>query len=82
MDLISEVKQHIGEFIEQDVSHLTLESPIATSLPGFNSLKMMEMVVYLEETMNVEFDTEVVDQFKTLGDLVNYIREKRTAKAS
>lgn len=82
MELIDEVKKHISDFLEQDVSHLTADSLIATSLPGFDSLKMMEMIVYLEEVMDVEFDTEIVDKFKTLGDLVNYIKEKKTAKAT
>jgi acyl carrier protein len=82
MELIEEVKKHISDFLEHDVSHLTPDSLIASSLPGFDSLKMMEMVVYLEEVMHVEFDTDVVDKFKTLGDLVAYIEERKTAKAT
>lgn len=82
MELIEELKKHIGDFLEQDVSALKTESVIASSLPGLDSLKMLEMLVYLEEMMGVEFDTEVIEKFKTLGDLVDYVKEKRMAQTS
>lgn len=82
MELIEELKKHIGDFLEQDVSALKTESVIASSLPGLDSLKMLEMLVYLEEVMGVEFDTEVIEKFKTLGDLVDYVKDKRMAQTS
>ncbi len=81
MELIDELKKHIGDFLERDVSALTASSPLASSLPGLDSLQMLEMLVYLEEMMAVEFDNDVVEKFGTLGELVGYVRERRSAQA-
>jgi acyl carrier protein len=80
--LFQEVKNKIGEFAELDVSGLTPESRIATSFPNLDSLQMFEMLVYLEETLEVEIDENVIDKFSTLGDLVWYIQEKQRLKFS
>jgi acyl carrier protein len=43
--LFDTVVGHIGEFIETDVSHLSLDSRLATSIAGMTSLKMFELLL-------------------------------------
>ena len=81
-DLFQEVKTRMGEFAEMDVSHLTPDSRIATAFPNLDSLQMYEMLVYLEETMGFEVDETVIDKFETVGNLVEYIYEKKQSKVS
>ena len=73
-DLFQQVVKHIGEYLERDVSHLTLDSRPATAIRGLDSLKMFEMILYLEECFGVEFDESVMDKIDTMRDLVNYIK--------
>lgn len=79
--LFQRVVQHIGEYLETDVSHLTLDSKPATAIPGLDSLKVFEMFLYLEDKFGVEFDDTVMEHFETLGDLVSYIEKQMPAEA-
>ncbi|MAD37588.1 acyl carrier protein [Tistrella sp.] len=79
--LFDDVVTRIGEYLETDVSHLTPDSKLATSIDGLNSLKMFEMILYLEDCFGVEFDEAVMDRIDTLGGLVDHIREQRAAAA-
>lgn len=79
--LFQRVVEYIGEYLETDVSHLTLDSRPATALPGLDSLKVFEMFLYLEDRFGVEFDDTVMEHFETLGDLVRYIGEQLPAPA-
>jgi acyl carrier protein len=79
--LFQRVVQHIGEYLETNVSHLTLDSRPATALPGLDSLKVFEMFLYLEDRFGLEFDDTVMEHFETLGDLVAYIEKHMSAEA-
>jgi acyl carrier protein len=71
--LTERVIQHIGEFLEADVSYLASNSRLSTALPGLDSLKVFEMVLYLEDCFGVKFDESVIQSIDTLGDLTGYI---------
>jgi acyl carrier protein len=83
--LSERVVRHIGEYLEADVSHLTLDSRPSAAIAGLDSLKLFEMFLYLEDCFGVEFDDSVMEHFETLGDLVGYIDRQlstsREAKA-
>jgi len=71
--LLVEIKQRIEEFTERDVSHITGQTHLLGALPGQDSLNLMEMLMYLEDCFEVEFEDKVVEKIKTLDDLVDYI---------
>ena len=77
--LFERVVRHIGEYLEQDVSHLTPESRPATALAGLDSLKLFEMLLYLEDCFGVQFDDSVMEHMETLGQLVDYIARQTPA---
>ena len=70
------VIQYVAEFLETDVSHLTLDSRPADALGGLDSLKVFEMLLYIEDRFGLQFDDSVMEHFETLGDLVDYIQRQ------
>ena len=79
--LFEKVVGHIGEFIEADVSYLTLDSRLATSIEGMSSLKMFELLLYMEDCFGIVFDESVIDKLDTMQDLVTYIQDRQGAAA-
>lgn len=71
-----QLKKHLGDFFETDTSNLTLNSDLSDSFPGIESLRLLEMMVYLEECFNIEIDESVMDELNTMKDLVSYIDSK------
>lgn len=71
--LFKQVLNHLGEYLETDVSFLTRDSRLSSSVPNLDSLKLLEMILYLEDCFQVNFDELVIERFETLGDLVEYI---------
>lgn len=78
--LFEKIVKHIGEFIEDDVPQLTPQSHFATSIEGMSSLKMVELLLYLEDCFELEFDESVVGKLGTMQDLVDYIRDLQGAR--
>ncbi|WP_116210671.1 acyl carrier protein [Streptomyces olivoreticuli] len=78
-ELFEKIVGHIGEFVEADVSHLAPDSHLATSIEGMSSLKMVELLLYMEDCFGLEFDGSVMDKFGTMRDLVTYIRDLQDA---
>ncbi|MGW1073328.1 acyl carrier protein [Streptomyces sp. NPDC002537] len=79
-ELFEKIVGHIGEFVEADVSHLTPDSHLATSIEGMSSLKMVELLLYMEECFGLEFDESAMGRFETMRDLVNHVRELQDAQ--
>ena len=80
--LFQRVVQHIGEYLETDVSHLTPGSRPATALPGLSSLKLFEMLLYLEDCFGVQFDDSVTEHMDSVGDLVRYVEQHVAPKGA
>jgi acyl carrier protein len=80
-ELFDRIVTHIGEFVERDVSHLTPQSHLGNSIEGMSSLKMVELLLYLEDCFGVDFDESVMDRLTTMGDLEEYIRDVKGASA-
>jgi acyl carrier protein len=78
-ELFDRIVKHIGEFVERDVSHLTPQSHIGNSIEGMSSLKMIELLLYLEDCFGLDFDESVMDRLETMQDLENYIRDVQGA---
>jgi acyl carrier protein len=79
-ELFEALVRHIGEFVEADVSHLRPESRLATSIEGMSSLKLTELLLYLEDCFELEFDESVMDKLETMQDLQGYIQGLRNAQ--
>jgi acyl carrier protein len=74
--LFQRVVKHVGEYLEADVSHLTLDSRPGDALGGLDSLRVFEMLLYIEDCFGLHFDDSVMEHFETLSDLVDYINQQ------
>jgi len=71
--VFNKIVKHLSEFLEHDLSHLRTDSRLATALPDLDSLKVFEMILYLEDCFGLKFDDSVIHNTDTLGQLVTYI---------
>ena len=78
--LFDTVVRQIGVFLETDVSHLKPESRLSSEVEGLSSLKLYELMLYLEDCVGFDFDEKVVDRIDTLQELVAYIKERQHAR--
>ncbi len=80
--LLDKARHHIGEFLELDVSHLTFESRLDAAAPGLDSLKIFELMLYLEECFEVTFDQAAMPDIATIQELVDFIAAAPPATAA
>jgi acyl carrier protein len=73
MDLFQQTVQYIGEYLETDVSHLRPDSRVAFAVPGLDSFKLFEMILFLEDRFDIEFDENVMEKIDTMQDFVTHI---------
>lgn len=57
------------------VAACTEESDLITDL-GFSSVSMLYMVIAVEEEFNVRFENVGAADFRTLGDVVDYLEAR------
>lgn len=65
----------ISETVGCDIEKVTREAKLEEDL-GADSLAAMELVMALEEAFDCEIDDADLDQFKTVGDLADYLENK------
>ena len=44
---------------------------------GLTSVGMLYLVIVIENTFSIQFENVGIDDFKTFGDIVNYIESKQ-----
>lgn len=69
------LREVVSETVGCDIEKVTREATLEEDL-GADSLAAMELVMALEEAFEVEIDDTELDQFKTVGDLADYIENK------
>ncbi|OUO19245.1 acyl carrier protein [Collinsella sp. An307] len=69
------MREVISETVGCDLEKVTREAKLEEDL-GADSLAAMELVMALEEAFEVEIDDAELDQFKTVGDLADYVEGK------
>ena len=64
--------------VELDTSGLSEESSLISDV-GLSSVGILYVVIAIEEFFNVRFDNVGFGDFKTIGDVVDYIEKKLEA---
>lgn len=62
----------ISENLNMDTSELTRDLDLVNDLQA-DSLDFITIVSDLEDNFNFKFDDSMMDQIKTVGDLIDYI---------
>jgi acyl carrier protein len=75
MNIFAQVKTIVAEKMGADEEDITLE----TTFDDLNadSLDVVELIMALEEEFDMEIPDEDVEKIKTVGDAVEYIKEKQ-----
>ena len=78
----SEIKEKLADVmkmampnVELDVESLTEDSSLTSDI-GLSSVGILYIVIAIEEFFNVRFDNVGFGDFKTIGDVVDYIENK------
>ena len=69
------VKSIIVDQLDADEAEVTMDATIQDDL-GADSLDVVDLVMSIEESFDIEIPDEEVEGIKTVGDIVKYIESK------
>lgn len=78
MDLEQKVIEIVSEKLSVPKDEITLESNFIDDLKA-DSLDLVEMVMAFEDSLGVSIPDEDQEKIRTVGDAVNYIRQRENA---
>lgn len=73
--MFERMKEIIAEQLSAEADGITLETPFKDDL-GADSLDLFELVMALEDEYSVEIPSEDLEKLATVGDVVEYLKEK------
>ncbi len=78
MDIQDRVKNIICDQLAVEAEKVTETASFIDDL-GADSLDIVELVMTMEEEFELDIPDEDAEKMKTVGDVVTYIKEKKTA---
>lgn len=73
--MFEKIKELVAENLGVDAGSITEESSFKDDL-GADSLDLFELVMALEDEYSVEIPAEDLQNLLTVGDVMNYLKEK------
>ena len=73
--MLEKMKEIIADQLSVDAYSITEASSFKEDL-GADSLDLFELVMAFEEAYNVEIPSEDLEKLETVGDVMDYIRDK------
>lgn len=71
--MFEKIKEIIADKLSVDADEINLESSFIDDLNA-DSLDIVELIMALEDELDMEIPDEDVENFKTVGDVVNYVK--------
>ncbi len=71
--MFEKIKEIIADKLSVDPESITLEASFIDDLNA-DSLDIVELIMALEDELEMEIPDEDVEGFKTVGDVVNYVK--------
>lgn len=71
--MFDKIKEIIVDKLSVSEDEVTLESSFIDDLNA-DSLDIVELIMALEDELDMEIPDEDVENFKTVGDVVNYVK--------
>ena len=73
--MLEKMKELFAEQLNADADSITLETRFKEDLEA-DSLDLFELIMSLEEEFGVEIPTEELETLATVGDVVDYLKNK------
>lgn len=73
--MLEKIKEMIAEQLNVDAAEITEATSFKDDL-GADSLDLFELVMALEDEYSVEIPAEDLEQLTTVGDVMNYLKNK------
>jgi acyl carrier protein len=74
-DIEQRVREIIADQLGEPIENITPEKDFVQDL-GADSLDVVELIMALEEEFGIEIPEEDAEKIKTVGDAINYIKQK------
>ena len=71
--MFEKIQEIIADKLSIDAEEITLDSSLIDDLNA-DSLDIVELIMALEDELEMEIPDEDVENFKTVGDVVNYVK--------
>ena len=71
--MFEKIMEIIADKLSVDPESITLEASFIDDLNA-DSLDIVELIMALEDELEMEIPDEDVENFKTVGDVVNYVK--------
>ena len=71
--MFEKIQEIIADELSVDPESITLEASFIDDLNA-DSLDIVELIMALEDELEMEIPDEDVENFKTVGDVVNYVK--------
>lgn len=72
---LEKIKELLAEQFSVDAEDISLDTSFTDDL-GADSLDLLDLVMALEHEFGVEIGEDEVESIKTVGDALNYIKDK------
>lgn len=72
---LEQIKKILAEQFSMNEDDITMDTSFTEDI-GADSLDLVELVMALEQEFDIEIDDEEVENIKTVGDAVRYIKDK------
>ncbi len=69
-EILKTIEGHDDKVIDAATDSSNLKSDL-----GLNSIGMLYIMITIEEKFEISFDNSHIEDFKTVGDVINYIEE-------
>ena len=73
--MLEKIKALLAEELGVNADEITAETSFKEDL-GADSLDLFELVTNLEEEYNIEIPAEELTELNTVGDVIDYLRDK------
>ena len=73
--MLERMREMIAEQLNCEAETITADTSFKDDL-GADSLDLFELVMAFEEAYNVEIPSEDLEKLETVGDVMDYIRDK------
>ena len=74
-EVFSRIRDYLAEQLEVEPEKITADSDIVIDI-GSDSLDVIDMITTLSDEFGVEIPDEDIENFHTVGDVVNYLEER------